>query len=311
MKKLRNRVHNSYESTSQKESNMIFEFKPIKSPYFGESGLTSTSAQTYANRAKHAYESLESYLNNVNFVVEKFGLIGTNDSNFTLAKDAYKDCSFEYYNDVLTTVTRLKGFIAFLREAIKEKDRLASEVPQYMSKERYELECPTLENGITEQEVIDNMSVKDRQTYLSLETKCAVFGKFIHPGQPFDRAIKRVETAVANPRVVDYNGRDTIVHTYTPSESVDYLNEIYIDLQKEHRKAEASLNGLKHQIEETVKKDTMDKLEAYNQKLQDYHKRLKELELEEIKIRDARYKEIQNLKIVIPNEYKDIFESLK
>ena len=291
--------------------NMINEFKPIVSPYFGEVGLTSTSAQTYANRAKHQYELLEELLDKINFVEVKFGLIGTNESNFTIAQEANKNVNFNDINDTLKQIVRYKSFIAFLREAIKEKDRLAREVDTYSSPERATLCSPIMATAITESEIIDNMTVKDRQTYLTLETKCAVYGKFIHPNRPFDNAIKWVEKAMGKPRAVDYNGRDTIITTYTPTVDINKLNSIYDDLQREHRKAEASLNGIKHEIEKKIEADVYAKTDAYEKAVEEYKIRLNEISISESKVKDARRKEIQNLKIVIPNEFKDLYENLK
>lgn len=84
---------------------MINGFKPIVSPYFGENGLTSTSANTIANRLKHLYESTENELIAVNFVQTKFGLIGTPEENFSLAKDANKTCTVEEYVSKLELIT--------------------------------------------------------------------------------------------------------------------------------------------------------------------------------------------------------------
>jgi len=291
--------------------NMIHEFKPIVSPYFGENGLTSTSANTIANRLKHLYEATESELNSVNFVQTKFGLIGTPEEEYSLAKDANKTCTVEEYVQKLELIAKCKSFIAFLREAIKAKDDLSKEVDQYISKELLDLKSPIIEPGINEEDVINEMSIKEREHYLSLETRAAVYGKFIHPSNPFDKAIKGIEKALANPRSVEYNGANTIIEVQVPTVSVETANSVYVVLQNEHRKAESELNGIKHMIEEKIKADAKAKGEKWQNATKAYESERSILTAKDAEVRDARRKEIQNLKIVIPNQFTELYNRVK
>lgn len=290
---------------------MVNEFKPIASPYFGENGLTSTSANTIANRLKHLYEATESDLASVNFVQTKFGLIGTPEEDYSLAKDAHKSCTAIEYVTKLELITECKAFIAFLREALKAKDTLTKEIDDYVSEELLNLKPPKCGLAITTQDVIDSMSVKDREHYLFLETRAATYGKFIHPGNPLDRAIKGIEKALANPRKVEYNGANTIIEVQIPTVSVDTVNEVYIDLQNEHRKSESELNGIKHIIEETIKADNTKKVEAWKEELAQYEAKRQQLINRDAEIRQARRKEIQALKIVIPKHYEALYNKVK
>lgn len=288
----------------------ITKFSPITNTYFGESGVTSTRANQLCDAAKHSYEALESELDNINFIVEKFGLIGTREDAFTIARAANSSCIYEKYKAKLDRITELKSFIAFLREAVKHKSELADEINRYESQEVRDLEAPESERVITEYDVINNMTVKEREHYLSLETKCAVYGKFIHPGRRLDRAIKEINLAKANPRTIDYNGSNTIIKTRESLVSIEDANATYDKLQKDHRAAESELNGLKHKIEETIKEDEAKKVEAYKKAYNEYYAKMVELTTKDKEIREARRKEIQNLKIVIPNRFKTIYEEL-
>ena len=289
---------------------VINEFAPIVSPYFGEQGITSTRAAQLCDAAKHSYEALESALENVDFISCYFGLIGTSEDDFTLAKKANSNCSYDTFKEILDKISEAKSFIAFLREAIKAKDDLAKEVSFYISKELQDLRVPEYPVEITEQDVIDEMSVKDRETYLSLETKCAVYGKFIHPGRRLDKAIKEINGALAHPRTIDYNGNNTIIKVYESEVSVDSANETYNKLQRDHRKAESELNGIKHKIEEVIKEDTAKKLEEFKKANAEYSSKYNDLLARDSEIREARRKEIQNLKIVIPNKFRTLYEEL-
>lgn len=289
---------------------LINEFTPIVSPYFGDTGVTSTRAAQLCDAAKHSYEAIESELENVNFIQTKFGLIGTTEENFTLAKDANSDCNFDDFKAKLDRITEAKSFIAFLREAIKAKTELSDEVSLYISKELSELKAPEYPDSLTEQDVIDQMSVKDREMYLSLETKCAVYGKFIHPGRRLDKAIKEINAAIAEPRTIDYAGNDTIIKVRIPVISVNSANYTYDKLQKEHRKAESELNGFKHKIEEIIKADTAKKLEEFKKANAEYSEKYNALLARDAETRENRRKEIQALKIVIPNRFKSLYDEL-
>lgn len=294
----------------QNNGEAIHEFSPITSPYFDEQGITSTRAAQLCDAAKHSYEAIESKLENVNFVSTYFGLIGTPEKDFTLAVDSNSHCQFEDFKQDLDKITEAKSFIAFLREAIKAKSDLADEINFYISKELSDLKSPEYPESLTEQDVIDAMTVKERETYLSLETKCAVYGKFIHPGRRLDKAIKEINYAIAEPRSIDYAGNNTIIKVRYPEVDINTANNVYNQLQKEHRKAESELNGLKHKIEEIIKEDTAKKIEEFKKANAEYSSKYNELLARDSETRDARRKEIQNLKIVIPNRFKALYEEL-
>lgn len=287
------------------------EFKPIVSPYFWENGLTSTHADTIANRVKHFYEAIESELNSINFVGTKFGLIGTAEADYSVETEGRKSCTAEEFISKLETVAQCKSFIAFLREAIKAKDELSKEVQYYVSEELANLERPVPETPIIAEDVIKEMSVKDREHYLSLETHAAVYGKFIHPGNPLDKAIKGIEKAIANPRNVEYNGTNTIIKVHIPTVSVDDANTVYNVLQNMHRNAESELNGIKHMIEERIKADTAEKNEKWMSNLKAYEVQRDILLKKDEEVRNARRKEIQGLKIVVPKQFLELYNLVK
>jgi hypothetical protein len=238
-------------------------------------------------------------------------LIGTSERDFSLLKEGRKSCTEAEYLSKLELIAECKAFIAFLREAIKAKNSLSNEVDDYMSKELNDLQHPVPEEAITEEDVINNMTVKDRQRYLFLEARAATIGKFIHPGNSFDRAIKGIESAIAEPRKVNMNGKDTIIITKHPTVSIDTVNGVYMNLQDEHRKSEAELNGIKHMIEEKIREDANNKTEKYAISLKEYDAEVKRLTIQDAKMRDARRKEIQSLKIVIPKQYEALYNKVK
>lgn len=281
----------------------------MKTQYFGESGLTSTSANYICNLAKESYEKLESKLNATSFLEEYITIIGARaETRVSLAsKDLLNTAP-----DMLKEIYNLKSLIAWLREAIKEKENLFKANKTFVSEEHATLTAnrPIREEYLTEQDVIESWSVKEQEEYLSLETMCAVIGKYIHPNGPLSKAKKELSLRLTKPIVTEYSGRDTIVRRYGAVATEGEVDDLFFNLQSKHRELQARLNGIKHKIEVTLREDMQKKDEEYKLELEAYHAKLAELREADKLTRIARDKEIEALKIIIPNDLKATYDSL-
>lgn len=281
----------------------------MKKQFFGESGLTATSANYYCNLAKEAYEKLQTKLDSTSFLEEYITIIGARaETRVALAsKELLEDAP-----NILNEIFNLKSLIAWLREAIKEKESLFKENRSYESEEtiQFRLTRPVREDYITEQDVINSWTVKEQERYLSLETLCAVIGKYIHPNGPLSRAKKELSHRINKPIITECSGRDTIVRRYAPICTEDDVNTLFFKLQQMHRNAQSELNGIKHKIEVTLREDMQKKDEAYKLALEAYNAKLAELLESDRLTRTSRDKEIESLKIVIPNNLKETYDYL-
>lgn len=281
----------------------------MKTQYFGEVGLTSTSANYICNLAKESYEKLESKLNATSFLEEYITIIGARaETRVSLA-------STELLNTapvMLKEIYNLKSLIAWLREAIKEKENLFKANKLFESDEYLTLIAnrPVRKAYLTEQDVIESWTVKEQEEYLSLETMCAVIGKYIHPNGPLSRAKKDLSYRISHPIVTECSGRDTIVRRYQAVTTEEEVDALFFSLQNKHRELQAQLNGIKHKIEVTLREDMQKKDEEYKLELEAYHAKLAELREADKLTRIARDKEIEALKIIIPNDLKATYDSL-
>ena len=167
----------------------------MKQQYFTtlntEKALSTTSANHIANLAKEAYEKLESKLNSTSFIRETITIIGsTAETNVKLSQAGLLTSA----TDALKEIYEYKSLIAWLREAIKEKEKLFKENKLWVSDEYAEhmKNMPQCESYLTEQDVIDSWTIKEQEEYLSLETACAVIGKYIHPNGALSIAKKEL-----------------------------------------------------------------------------------------------------------------------
>lgn len=281
----------------------------MKTQYFGESGLTTTSANYICNLAKESYEKLESKLNATSFLEEYITIIGARaETRVSLASKELLDNA----PVMLKEIYNLKSLIAWLREAIKEKENLFKANKLFESEEYITLmnNRPVRKDYLTEQDVIESWTVKEQEEYLSLETKCAVIGKYIHPNGPLSRAKKDLSFRLSHPIVTECSGRDTIVRRYQAVTTEEEVDALFFSLQNKHRELQAQLNGIKHKIEVALREDMQKKDEEYMLELKEFNAKLTELYESDKLTRIARDKEIEALKIIIPNNLKATYDSL-
>lgn len=279
-----------------------------KSAFFGPEGLTSTSANHIANVAKEYYESFEKELNATSFIQEEISIVGTSER--TVSKLGTPDL-LPKVDSYIKEIYSAKSLIAWLREAIKRKKELSDELNFYRSDEYNELLAPSRPSTVCEQDIIEEMTIGERERYLSLETKCAVYGKYIHPGGAFDKAKDNMYDKISNPVEAKGNGRDTIITYFTPLHTKEEIKAKLFTMQNEHRSAQAELNSIKSDIEKKVKerndiisRDYMAALDAFNTKKLELAEKDKQYVIEE-------RKKIESLKIVIPERLRPIYEKIK
>ena len=156
--------------------------------FFGENGLTSTSANHYANLAKEMTRRIKERLDAVRFFDIKMSIIG--DDRYGTVAHGILPNAFEDIKKGLELITGCNSLIAFFREAIKEKERLTDEANRWEDAERRtDLNNRTREHAslkpkrdayLDADDVVRSWSVGEQERYLSLEAEASVYGKFIH-----------------------------------------------------------------------------------------------------------------------------------
>lgn len=277
--------------------------------FFGPQGLTASSADHLCNVAKNLYESLELKLESTNFLEEYITIIGSQaETKVTLADREILTTA----PSILTEIAKLKSFIAWFREAIAEKDRLAKENEYYVSQEKLDHMAISItrEKYLTRDDIIESWSIKEQEEYLTLQTKAAVIGKYIHKGAPLAKAKTELSKKINKPIETECSGRDTIVRRFVPVATEKEVNKLYAQLQNEHRSIEARLNGINHKIDVALREDKLKKDEAFANAKAAYNHRLQELNEADSIAKLTKQKEIEDLKIVIPNDLRETYEYL-
>lgn len=277
-------------------------------------GLTSTSANHIANMAKEMIRNFDSTIANLVFYTTEVSLIGVDSRN--VLQQGATDADVLSVAGKLRIIAQAKSLIAWLREAIKARERLITEAESLTLEEYAKEKGITLEKEpeagtpITEDDYYASLSLDERNRYYELETLAAVIGKEIHPGGHFADARDDLARRTQNPRSVEGDGRDTLIYSYEPSVDAGLIESVYFDLQKQYREAQAKLNSMKYECEKAVTDSKVKVSTDYTNALEKWNG-----EMQAIRSRHAEYirkkvREYGGLKILIPDTLDDIYQEV-
>jgi hypothetical protein len=291
--------------------------------YFSNEGLTSTTANYYANIAKELQMAASERLNNVQMYNTSVAVIGSREKQLMSA--GLRDLTFITLD--LPHLASLNAFCAWVREAIKEKEEQSRDVRQLTIEhwaERMGIKLPewpshpTDPEVITEQDVMNTWDINKRNKYLRLEAFAATYGKYIHPDGAFSKARKRAHEVVNKPITKEGVGRDMVLYYSDLTVDPQVIDSTFMSLQDQYRSYEKELNQMKAELKESVNDLTRKAYEKYQldvahwkeqQKL--YSSELGKLQSEWVKWRTDELERISQLKITIPDALKDIFRVIQ
>lgn len=207
-------------------------------------------------------------------------------------------------------------FCAWMREAVKAKDKELKQVANFTFEEWCTLQgveipsSPSYPKETMEADIIAQMNIKERNRYLQLEAIAATIGKYIHPGGQFSSAREELQNGIMTPYSTDGNGKDTLIYAHVPSVDPQKVEDVFFELQKWHRQNEWELNKMKFTIKKQAEKQTLENTHQFKQKLErekQCHMTLftqyKEWQLKE-------QERISKLKINVPAALQETYERL-
>ena len=301
------------------------EYKSVFFAKEGEKGLNETSASHLCALASQIKAHHESILKNVSFVDSFIDVVGS-DANPKQTNIGMK--SIEEIDEAIKEIGRMNAFISWFAEARELLENIRKTVngvsinawmkasgieePEKPELTSNEVKTSTLDD------MIDELSVKDRQMYLTLEAKASVYGKFIHPDQPMDRARNRMHEIVSKPYVSEGRGRDTIIYHHVPSIDTNLVDTEFNKLQSEYRKIEQQLNHMKYDLRKKLSiRNTEEnnernlRLQKYKEERAAYDNKMHELTLQYNQwVLDENAK-ISKIKFVIPDNLKETYTYLE
>ena len=280
--------------------------------FFGESGLTSTSANHIANLAKELVQSVEKVVNNISLINSYVTLIGSNEKN--LLSVGWKD--LESLPSKMELLGQAHALMAWLREAIKAREAMLKEV-EYMSigdwAEQYDIQLPVApkeRHNPTREERIASLNIKERNRYYTLQARAAVLGKYIHPDGSFSKARANMMDKALNPNQVVGDGRDTLLYSYKPSCDKEVVEDMFFKLQAEHRSIQAELNGILHKIDEDMRAEALEINHEFQVAIEEYNHQFNAKQAEFSEFLKKETSRRMAFKIAIPNGLQAIYETV-
>lgn len=282
--------------------------------FFGTEGLTSTSANYIANMAKEYYMQKDKVLEEMQFYSTNVSLIGASQGH--TIECGISEELFSQIPTMIADISKAKSLIAWLREALSARDRLKSEILNMSEADYCKIKgieapvMPTKGEVLTEDEYWGSMSIKARNAYYELETKCATLGKFIHPNGHYaeerDAAVKKANA----PHKVTGTGRDTNIFTYELTIPLTDIEQQFFDLQKKHREYQANLNSLKFECQKAIEQSEAKVNAEYSAASKEYSSKRVAILAEMREWQQAEITNLGKLKIIIPDSLQDIYTKI-
>ena len=275
------------------------------SSYLGKDGLTVTSANHLANIAKEMYEAAESKLESIRLYSRDY-LLAVNGNSFRVENESEKH-ELAALSDGLREIGELKSLIAYLREAIKAKTKLANSFNRHLDdlvkSGRTDLKDPKADELYTFDEEFAKLTAEQQAKYFALEAKCATLGAFIHPDGAFSKARKAFFDKTRDPIVISGKGQEAEINTYSSQFTAEEVDAQFFALQKEYRSIQAEFNKLKGEIDERVSETNRAAAERYADALR--------LAISARKTEERKFdEEVKALKVIIPQNLRGIYEKV-
>lgn len=284
----------------------------INSVYFGKEGLTSTSANFIANKAKEYCYDLEQSLKSVEFYKTSINLIG--DPNASVLN--YGTTDIDWIPEAIDTISKCNSLIAWLREAIKARENALNtiksiSIEEYAKFKGMELpEYPEQEDFLTENEYYNSLPIKERNRYYSLEAQAAAIGKFIHPSGSLNEARKKLSKKIQKPTEISGNGRDAVIYNYQSTVDPKDVDKMFFELQNKHREIQSQLNAMKFECEKAIKASAIKVNQEYQDVYNKYCEKKQQIRNDMLLYIEEQTKFISDLKIIIPDKLKGIYDEI-
>lgn len=295
---------------------IIIRMETTNEIFFSEHGLTSTSASHLADIAQEVIASYEAKLKNLTFVTTKVDIVGSASESGKTVSIGYDEKMLEQVRPLWEEISSMNAFCAWMREAIKAKDKELKRVAnqtfeEWCTDKGIELPLkPKYPEETKEADIISLLNIKERNRYFQLEAVAATIGKYIHPGGAFSAAREEWQNKIVRPYSTDGNGKDTLIYAHTPSVNSQKVEDVFFELQKWHRQNERELNKMKFAIKKQTEKKTLEDIQQFKQALEHEKQRYMLLftQYKEWQLKEREC--ISHLKIVVPEALQDTYERL-
>ncbi len=284
----------------------------VNDVFFGEAGVTSSSANRTAERAKEWYEVIERELESMHFYTTSLSVIGS-DKIDIISKGWTKE-QLDEIKEKVNKIILAKKLISYLRETVKAKAKMDNDLSNlkfqdWAAMNNIELPVrPEVKYAKTREDILSEMTIKERCRIFELECEAACYGKLIHKYGSLSNARDLLNKKLQQPTDVVANGRDTLIYTYEETVSPEMVEDLFFEMNQCHNKAQAELNGLNAKIDKEIDADEIRVNNEHLRETGEYNRAIAELEAQFFKyVKDERTR-VRALNIIIPNHLKGVYD---
>ena len=292
--------------------------------YFGEEGLTSTSANHVSAMANVMVNDLKQHINGLRLYRKYIRVIGETETLVEERNDTLPE--------VIQTVERISkanALIAWLREAIKERENALNDVNNtdintYAKRTGYDMiDRPTMpqEPRVNFQDyktMLDaGLTVKEYNRAMELNSTLAVLGEFVHEKGLLTKHKAELQRIAKNPVEVKESGRDTIITRYEADDAA-VIDEVYTELQARYRKLQAEKNGIDNKWSNMAAEYQVRRRAEYQTELNAWKAECAKWDVQYAMLKDhwmtwkkQECDRIAALKIIIPKDLVNLYTELR
>lgn len=283
--------------------------------FFGEVGVTSTSATYLCNIARELLKDLEASLNNVSFITEEVSILGS--ENTVKTKEGYNISELSDLDSKLVEAAELKAFIAWMSEGIKAKELESTRISRYTLSDYIsdfpEEAIPEVKDIKEDLEYgIGKLTISDRVKFLYSEAFASSIGMYIHKNGSLKKAYEELLNIAHNKVNVETDAKDSLVliTNKIPSINVADVEKILLKYQNLRREHEKELNSIKSKVKNLDYEYEVHLNLEHKSKLEQYKQEMSVLRSKYHAYVLNKMEEIKNLKILIPKELEKIYNYL-
>lgn len=283
--------------------------------FFGEVGVTSTSATYLCNIARELLKDLEASLNNVSFITEEVSILGS--ENTVKTKEGYNASELSDLDSKLMEAAELKAFIAWMSEGIKAKELESTRVSRYTLSDYIsdfpEEAIPEVKDIKEDLEYgIGKLTISDRVKFLYSEAFASSIGIYIHKNGSLKKAYEELLNIAHNKVNVETDAKDSLVliTNKIPSINVADVEKIFLKYQNLRREHEKELNSIKSKVKNLDYEYEVHLNLEHKSKLEQYKQEMSVLRSKYHAYVLNKMEEVKNLKILIPKELEKIYNYL-
>lgn len=299
--------------------------------FYAENGLTMSRANHISSSANEIIRRRVQFLASMRLYSEYVEFVSDGNPP-KVSKKGWSDEDLSKVEESINLIASAHALQAWIGEALKDKKAWIDYVKRLTEREYADMmgiEYPTepvKAHVSTREEIIAAMSVKDRNRILMLEAMASTYGRYIHPvkgrnslsnsftfadgsGTNFSMAITELSRIENNPLKVVGEGKENMTrYTYESSCDREEVDRVFSKLYATQRKYQEELNGCLYRIDKQISDEEIKASSEYAAALEEYNAKCREIRAQLKAYVEAETQRISELKIVIPNDLKGIYE---